>query len=100
MTQIVKPNRRFNPWSRGNNPRAWTVIIEYRGKNIVPQTEVPAWLRERWTEAKAGLGYANFHYFTPEQALVVIALAKTGAVSLGVDRWGRVSCYKIQPARS
>ena len=100
MNKIVKHNRRYSAWSRGNNPKAWTVITEYQGKDIAPQSVIPSWLRDRWAATKSGLGYANFQHFTAEEALRVIALAKTGAVSLGVNRWGRVSCYKIQPARS
>ena len=95
MNKIVVPNKKFSVWSRGNNPKAWIILCSYEGKTIVPSNEIPDNVLKHWRADKSLLDFANFSGLSEQDALKVIALAKTGRAQLSIDRWGRVNSYKL-----
>lgn len=102
MSQLVVQNRRFK--YHAHRADAWTVIATYNA-DTPQQSEVQAWLIDAWRTDKSTLGYARFRLsdgrdFTPAQALHVVGLAKTGHVTLCIDRWGRVSGFKLKGSRA
>jgi len=98
MGRIVKPNRRFSSYSRAHNPKAWTLVAEYSGRDIAPLSEIPVWLIDRWTKSRKGfLNHASFNGFTPEEARIVIALVKGCQAVVDINRWGHVAAYRLKP---
>lgn len=97
MVKIVKANRRYSNWSRGQNPKAWTVIAEFEAKSVKADFgPIPAHIDALWDQFKSPLGYASFYGLDPKNSIRIYELAKGGSISLAIDRWGRVSGWKIK----